>query len=351
MDPSDRPHRPVLLPGLRRLWRDRETLQLGRAPGPAYVLAGIDESVRSALALLDGTRDSARLADDAQRAGCPPERTDELLGLLGGAGLLEDAARGVPSLLVLPPEERERRSADVRSLSILTRGRPQGALARRAAARLQVRGAGRVGALLAVALASEGIGCVDVVDEGTTRPCDVGAGGLLPEDVGRSRGGAARDRVRASAPSVTCTPLTTPDLVVLAPAGALPDDAAPELVRRRAPHLLAEVRGTVGVVGPLVLPGRTSCLHCHDLTRTDHDPGWPWLAAQLASPPSGTAPCDGALAMAVASQAVMQVLALLDEVVRPVAVDGTLELALPDHRWRRRSWTRHPACGCADEAG
>ena len=351
MDPTDRLHRPVLLPGLRRLWRDRETLQLGRVPGPAYVLAGIDEPVRHALALLDGTRDVERLADDAERAGCPPERTDQLLGLLGGAGLLEDAARGAPSLLALSQQERDRRTADVRSLSILTRGRPHGALARRAAARLQVRGAGRVGALVAITLASEGIGCVDVVDEATTRPSDVGAGGLLPDDVGRTRGEAARARVRASAPSVACAPLTSPDLVVLAPVGALPDDAGPELVRRRAPHLLAEVRGTVGVVGPLVLPGRTSCLHCHDLTRTDHDPGWPWLAAQLAGAPRGTAPCDGALAMAVASQAVMQVLALLDEVVRPVAVDGTLELALPDHRWRRRSWTRHPACTCAEEAG
>ncbi|MCW2615967.1 MAG: hypothetical protein JWN08_2961, partial [Frankiales bacterium] len=34
--------RPVLAPAARRLWRDRETLQLGR-DGRATLLAGVDE--------------------------------------------------------------------------------------------------------------------------------------------------------------------------------------------------------------------------------------------------------------------------------------------------------------------
>ena len=33
--------------------------------------------------------------------------------------------------------------------------------------------------------------------------------------------------------------------------------------------------------GPLVLPGRTSCLRCADLTRRDADPQWPMVLAQL----------------------------------------------------------------------
>jgi len=36
--PEGPPVRPVLPSAVRRLWRDRETLQLGRPPGPAAVV-------------------------------------------------------------------------------------------------------------------------------------------------------------------------------------------------------------------------------------------------------------------------------------------------------------------------
>ena len=49
----------------------------------------------------------------------------------------------------------------------------------------------------------------------------------------------------------------------------------------------------------------------------------------------------------VAAQAALQVLLLIDGTAHPVSIGGTLELALPDWRWRRRSWPLHPACGCS----
>ena len=110
------------------------------------------------------------------------------------------------------------------------------------------------------------------------------------------------------------------------------------------------------MIGPLVVPGRSSCLRCHDLHRCDRDPAWPRLAAQLATDPSrpargASAPvasaCDVTLAAAVAAHAVMQALAFLDGQVTPSAVDGTVEVSLPDGGMRRRSWTPHPGCGCA----
>ncbi len=350
MDPSETrtpPARPVLLPGLRRLWRDQETLQLGRTPGRALVLAGVDEPVRAVLALLDGTRDTARLEADAVRAGLPPQRTAELVRLLDGAGVLEDAACPVPALQALPREERDRLAPDLAALSLLTEGRPAEAMARRRRARVRIVGAGRVGSSLGLALVTAGLVHVDVDDSGTTRPGDVGIAGLGPADVGRSRGEAARERLRAAAPSSRTGPLEAPDLVVLAPAGAPDEQLAAALVRQGTPHLLVEVREQVGVVGPLVLPGRSSCLHCLDLTRADLDPGWPWLAAQLSSPPSGPPPCDVVLAWSVAAVAAEQVLHLVDQRPGVAVVDGTLEHVPPDYRWRRRSWSRHPACPCS----
>lgn len=335
--------RPQLSPSARRLWRDRETLQLGRTPGRAVVLAGVDSVVRGVLALLDGTRDRAGLLQAASLLGHPPASTEAVLNKLDEAGVLEDAAADRSVMGQLQRSERDRLASDLVSLRAV---RPSGALPavrRRRASRVVVEGTGRVGAVVAALLAVAGVGSVDVVDEGVTRPEDCGVGGLTFDAVGRRRGEACRELLAALAPSVRTAPLVLPDLVVLSPAAGVPVPEAPRLV----PHLVAEVREGTGVVGPLVRPGISACLHCLELTRTDRDPGWPALAAQLSMPATGVAACDSALALAVAAQVVHQALAFLDGAGLPASVGGTLELALPDWRWRRRSWQLHPACGCA----
>jgi len=342
--------RPVLTPSVRRLWRDRETLQLGRG-SRATVLAGIDPGTRAALAMLDGTRDRAQLLAAARKAGCHPDRTEALLGLLDEAGVLEDAAADRSVLQPLAPAERERLTPDLGSLALIRGDSGLAAARHRRSARVLVLGGGRVGAPLAAMLAAAGVGAVDVLDDGTTRPQDAGIGGLDLDDVGRSRGEAARERLRRAAPSTAPEPAGRPHLVVLAPGRPDQLEAQLEIVPDGVPHLLAEVRDTVGVVGPLVLPGRTTCLRCTELTRTDLDPDWPALAAQLATSTRHRDACDGPLAVMVAAQAALQVLLLVDGTADPASVGGTLELTLPDWRWRRRSWPLHPACGCARAAG
>lgn len=338
------PQRPVLSRAARRLWRDPGTLQLGRPPGPAVVLSGIDAGVRAVLSLLDGTRDRDQLRRDAAAAGCPPARTTQLLDLLAGCGLLEDAGDSWPgeevSLL-----ERDRMVPDVRSLALIDGGSGLASLGRRAAACVLVLGAGRVGAPLAGLLGASGVGTVDVQDEQEARPRDAGPGGTGLTDMGRARGGVARDALRQQAPTALGA-VPTPDLVVLAPCQDEEDGTASALTLAGVPHLLAAVRGPVGVVGPLVLPGVSACLQCLDLTRTDRDPAWPVMAAQLSSPRREVEPCDSSLAVAVAAHAALQVLARLDGRT-PATLGGTLELTLPDWRWRRRSWPLHPDCGCS----
>ena len=326
------------------MWRDRSTLQLGRDAGAA-VLAGVDEGARATLALLDGTRDRDQLLRDAARVGCPPGRAADLLRLLETGGLLDDAAADRSALARLDHAERERLSPDLGSLALLRRDGGLPAAEHRQGARVLVLGGGRVGAPLAALLAAAGTGAVELVDEAAVRPQDAGIGGHGLGDVGRRRSEAAGERLHAASPSVQ--PVREPDLVVLAPVRCELLDAAREQLPAGVPHLLAEVRDTVGVVGPLVLPGRSACLRCVDLTRTDLDPGWPALAAQLSSPSRQADVCDGPLAVMVAAQAALQVLLLLDGTADPASVGGTLELALPDWRWRRRSWPLHPACGCA----
>lgn len=53
------------------------------------------------------------------------------------------------------------------------------------------------------------------------------------------------------------------------------------LMADRVPHLPVRLRDGVGLLGPLVLPGLSSCLACADRHRTDRDPEWPVLRGQL----------------------------------------------------------------------
>ena len=69
------------------------------------------------------------------------------------------------------------------------------------------------------------------------------------------------------------------------------------------PHLAASAREAIGVVGPLVLPGRTACLSCLELARSDRDPAWPLILAQLAGQVAQPVACAATLAAAVAAQA------------------------------------------------
>ena len=327
------PHRPVLSPGLARLWRQDGSLQLGRTPAVARVLPDAGTH-REALALLDGSRTLEQVLHL-----CPDAAP--LLAGLTDAGLLVDVDDLVP--VGLPPDDRERLAPDLSSLALVHGAGAARALQARRRARVVIHGAGRVGAPLAGLLDTAGIGRVEVRDDRPTRATDLGLGGLTAADTGRPRGTAVGERLRTSA--------TTPELALVVLADDTVSDGsglADLLCRTGVPHLTARVEERTGTVGPLVRPGWSSCLACLDLTRRSLDPTWPSVVAQVPRRGPSTAACDGVLAMAVAAQAALQVLQLL-EGSDPASVGATLELTVPGWAWRRRTWPRHPGCSCSWE--
>jgi hypothetical protein len=168
---------------------------------------------------------------------------------------------------------------------------------------------------------------------------------------GRNPGGAGGmgslgASLRETFPTVRVHPPAAhqhPTIVVLAE-GDVPDlGLAATYTKRRIPHLAVTAGTARAVVGPLVLPGRSSCLSCAHRHRTDIDPEWPVVARHLAH---GTSRAPVFLATAAACLTVGQVLDYIDGVVMPSTVNGTLEWRSGDLAPRRRTWEDHPECGC-----
>lgn len=127
----------------------------------------------------------------------------------------------------------------------------------------------------------------------------------------------------------------------------VPSTADP-LITSGTPHLYAGVVEGTGVVGPLVLPGETSCAGCLHEGRTDRDPVWPRLVAQWRSGAGKARPvpaCDLTLATTVAGLAAAHALAFLDGGV-PSSAGARWEVSLPGLTWHARPVWAHPACPC-----
>ncbi len=350
--------RPVVKPGLRRVWRDATTLQIGVQHERAVVVAGIGDQVGRLLAAFDGAHDRAALRVRARSLGLDAAIVDRLVSILTEAAVLDDAATDAGPVAALPRIERDRLAPDLASISLVSGQADAGlaAVSRRQLARVGVVGGGRVGGAVASLLGAAGIGHLVVDDAATSRAADCGPAGASIGDIGSTRAQSAHaavHRISQITRTTALTPAQRYDVVVLASSGAPEIAALNELVRSGVPHLRVLVREATAVVGPLVLPGRTSCLRCLELHRTDRDAAWPVIAAQLAaaSARAETEACDIALATLAASITALQVLAFVDG-GDPATRNGTLEIALPDWRVRRRSWRAHPLCGCcwADEA-
>ncbi|MFI6011932.1 TOMM precursor leader peptide-binding protein [Streptomyces sp. NPDC051243] len=357
---------PLVKPALRRGWRDLNTVQFGMTPAHAMTVGPMDTATGSFLDLLNGTRGLELLREEGRRMDLPDGHVDGLVRRLARAGLLDDAKGGGPAADTLrrKREVLDRLRPDLASLSLTTSepGEAIGRLAARRSLRVQVRGAGRVGAQVASLLSGAGVGEVDVRDVGRVEPWDVSPGGLPVEAVGDRRAEAARRAARHSAPDRP--PRRAPgasrgedstghSLVIIAPRDdvavhAPSPSAAEPLITSGTPHLYAGVVEGTGVVGPLVLPGETGCAGCLDQGRTDRDPTWPRLVAQWRSG-SGRArqvpPCDLTLATTVAGLAAAHALAFLDGHV-PSSAGARWEVSLPGLSWHARPVWAHPACSC-----
>ncbi|HET9874137.1 MAG TPA: cyclodehydratase, partial [Mycobacterium sp.] len=162
-------------------------------------------------------------------------------------------------------------------------------------------------------------------------------------------------RIRHSSQPHAAVTAAGTDLVVLSDYLVVDPRMLRELHTEGVAHLPVRVRDGTGLVGPLVIPGVTSCLGCADLHRRDRDAAWPAVAAQLRDT---VAHADRATFLATAALALNQVNRVI-AAVRGVAgtpgardpgppptLNATLEFDVGAGSILTRHWSRHPLCNC-----
>ena len=335
------PRRLSLGPATRLLWRSSESvhLELGNR---AVVLDGAPPHLLRLLA--SRTQPAGEMGPDLAA-----ETRDAFDGLLD-AGFLWTRSNDPADTRLHPPAPRLAR--ELTALAARHGANAADVLCARRAASVVVSGANAAGVHLAALLAAAGVGRVWCSAHGSARLAHAMPGGVVPGDEGSELSAAATAAIGRAAPDAETVPLPPgrqPDLTVLAAQAPVDEERRYALHAAHAAHLLVGLAADHGVVGPLVLPGLTSCLRCADLHRRDRDPAWPALAAQLAVAPARGAAMDVAMATVIVGTAAVQALAFLDG-GDPACIDASLELHLPDWRLRRRTRGPHPECDCTRPA-
>ena len=278
----------TLRPGLPVLLRDEDWIQVGADPSECVVLPATP-AVRETLAALQAGR--GRL-------------DDEVLAVLAHEGRLCDAR------LV----HRHDPDPAVRAAVVARHPAPEAAMASRAAYDVQVVG--------------HRCGTDPAAQDALERVVDLATRLLDQEGV---RGG---DR-----PAGLLLSIGEPDR-------GLTDD----WLRDGVAHLVVRLLEGIALIGPFVVPGVSACLRCLDAHRTDADPLWPLLLAQLTAPvrrgDGVPEPADPALQALAVSWAVRDLTSYV-EGRRPATWSATLRLTPDLAETESIAWLRHPGCGCA----
>lgn len=134
-------------------------------------------------------------------------------------------------------------------------------------------------------------------------------------------------------------------LRVVASVGEPRRQVSDALVRDDVPHVFVTVLTGAVRVGPFVEPGRTPCLRCVDAHLGERDPRRATVLHQLEQLPPAHDPWDRGLAQLACSWAARDVVRRLDGEV-PALRAATVTVT-DDLEVTRRTWLRHPHCGCA----
>ena len=268
---------------------------------------------------LQGERDLAQALGLGSERGLRPAMMRRLLRAGVRSGLVDDASAMPESLRDVPVHLRDLIAPDVTAARHLhgATARARDTIDRRQRAEVAIQGSGPVAEAVALVLTCAGVG--NIAQDRATH--------------------SSSKRHRRATHQRACHVLCDT---------AHPDAAAdPDAMALDIPHLAVAVTGARAVIGPLVIPGRTSCLRCRDLHLADADDTWPRAAVQWAARRPG--PAAAGLAHLSGAWAALHALAVIDagsDDVQAPAINAALIVTLPDAAAELESRPPHPLCGC-----
>jgi hypothetical protein len=387
----------MLLPGLPRIWRGTNTLQLGLHPARAILLDLPDPATAKILDLLDGTRPERAILRAATTLDISPAEVRTLLDVLHKAGLVisaqslyppaldtatrrllsseavalalaaqvtqpatprDEEANPTPDGEPEPEPEPEVNAESARETgprrNATTGGRPASpaaVLRRRRSARVVVTGRGRLGAGIAVGLAEAGVGLVQVELPGSVSQVERIGGPLRDVGIGSDRTAAVNDAIRRVAPAAEARTVRRGRATLVV---QLCHDEPVALLafahlQRQQPYLAVSVREGAAVIGPLVPADGRPCLNCLAMFRQPR--AWEEETAAASGPgfseltTSGEEPLAVATVLAACGYAVAEVLNFVDG-AGTETLGAEVEVSAPG-QMRRRRWLAHPYCTCS----
>lgn len=317
LDPA-LPTRPWARDDVPLVWRSDACVEMGWPPLQVRI-DGVDRAHVAWLLGLHGDRDLDQALGLGAERGLRPGLMRRLLRAGVRSGLVDDASAMPESLREVPVQVRDLMAPEVSAARHLHGGtaRARELIDRRRRAEVSLQGTGQVADAVALILTSAGVGSV------------------VQDRAPHSSSKRHRRGIGQRACHVLCDT-------------AHPDAASdPEAMALDIPHLAVTVAGARAVIGPLVIPGRTSCLRCRELHLADADESWPRAAVQWATRRPG--PAAAGLAHLAGAWAALHALAVIDagpRLVRVPVMDGALIVGLPDADIRREARPAHPLCGC-----
>ncbi|WP_417233497.1 TOMM precursor leader peptide-binding protein [Arthrobacter sp.] len=329
-----------IIPGLQVVSVSEDTVRIG-GPDDGLWISGLSATDQQFIRSLADEPTAPGEPRDTTRPWPGPGRKDELLALL--APVVEDPFRlpGALGATLVP---------DVNAYSTAY-GTPAGQLLRaRSTAMVRVWGLGRCGQAIAALLAASGVGALHLHDDLPVGAGDIGTGPLRLADLGKPRTVALAHRLGNSWPRTRLARWTPgPDgeglgahVSVVTACDALPDQLLNHLASTRVPHLPVVFDPASARIGPLVIPGLTTCLDCAQARTGRTVRG----SRATGRPRAGSSTAELALSTTAAGLAALQVMMLLDGVNVPAAADAVLTVDLSTGGIDRVPIEPLPGCTC-----
>ena len=322
-------------------WRSNSELQIG-AGSRAVRLQNLTPSQQKLIDLLyRGVADDA-LANSASRTGLRADDAQELIKRLNPA--LIKGPSGFKTNL--SPEFVESAFAEIIRASFNTGHDGLSVLNARSVRSVYLTSGDSTSLLLALALASAGLGAIHCNDDSKVERTDLGSLGYEALELGQPRAAAMSRRLemgshfcRVTAPSKR---FTMQAAVLVGSQITKPQNYA-DLMRGSTAHLAIEFATNTTTVSPVVIPGKTPCLSCRFKPQTLQDADWPVITAQLQMREDRL---DDARSKLFACGAALGLLLEFTDDPRSAKFQG-LQLNHETGEIVATSWERDPACECS----